>query len=142
MTADAGSVAEIAHSCSICDHVVVNLTDRIQSHNLGLLGQLKQQAGTEQCELIREFLSVTKASPETDVELRLSRYRNRKNDVRAAIMRAGWDEDDEEQSQEVQYFHVYALASKFTGFYNTMHYSDLTAQMILALKSFPFTPRA
>ncbi|KAI1120723.1 heterokaryon incompatibility protein-domain-containing protein [Nemania abortiva] len=108
MTATIGSVSEIAHSCSICDQVVVNLDERVQSHILGQLGELKKQAGAEKCELLRQFVSITKASPETNVELRIGRYRNRKNDVRALLAREGWDEDDEEQSQEAQYFHVYA----------------------------------
>ncbi|KAI0426213.1 heterokaryon incompatibility protein-domain-containing protein [Xylaria sp. FL1042] len=108
MTAATGSVAEIAHSCSICDQVVVNLDDRVQNHILGQLGELKQRAGAEQCELLQQYLSVTKAGPETNVELRVGRYRNRKDDMRALIAREGWDDDDEEQSQETQYFHVYA----------------------------------
>ncbi|KAI1425069.1 heterokaryon incompatibility protein-domain-containing protein [Xylaria sp. FL1777] len=111
MTATAGGAAEIAHSCSICDQLVVNLDDRVQSHILGRLGELKQRVGAEQCELLQQYASVTKAGPETSVELRLGRYRNRKDDVRAVIARQGWDEDDEEGSQEAQFFRVYAPAN-------------------------------
>ncbi|TGJ86338.1 hypothetical protein E0Z10_g2426 [Xylaria hypoxylon] len=111
MTATTGGATEIAHSCSICDQVVVDLDDRAQSHILGQLGELKQQAGAEQCELLQQYVSVTKAGLETNVELRLGRYRNRKDDMRAFIAREGWDEDDEEKNQEVQYFRVYASAN-------------------------------
>ncbi|KAK5627655.1 hypothetical protein RRF57_003370 [Xylaria bambusicola] len=111
MTAITGSVAAIAHSCSICNQVVVNLDDQTQSHILGQLGKLKQQAGAERCELLQQYVSVTKAGPETNVELRLARYRNRRNDMRALIAKEGWDDDDEEQSQQVQYYHVYTLPS-------------------------------
>ncbi|KAI0512607.1 heterokaryon incompatibility protein-domain-containing protein [Xylaria bambusicola] len=107
MTAITGSVAEIAHSCSICNQVVVNLDDRTQSHILGQLGELKQQAGAESCALLQQYISVTKAGPETNVELRLGRYRNRKDDMRAIVAREGWNDDDEEQSQQAQYYHVY-----------------------------------
>ncbi|KAI0869859.1 heterokaryon incompatibility protein-domain-containing protein [Hypoxylon argillaceum] len=108
MTATSGSVSEIAHSCSICNQIVVNLDDRAQSHILGQLGKLKQQAGAEQCELLQQYVRVTKAGPETNVELHVGRYRNRKDDMRALLAREGWDEDDEEQSQEAQLFHVYS----------------------------------
>ncbi|KAI0407329.1 heterokaryon incompatibility protein-domain-containing protein [Xylaria palmicola] len=112
MTATTGSAAEIAHSCSLCDQIGVNLDLRVQSHILGQLGELKQRDGADQCELLQQYASVTKAGLDTNVELRLARYRNRKDDVRALIAREGWaDEDDEEQNQEVQSFHVYAPAN-------------------------------
>ncbi|KAJ2988910.1 hypothetical protein NUW58_g3730 [Xylaria curta] len=111
MAAITGGAAEIAHSCSICDQVVVNLDDRIQSCILGQLGELKKRAGAEQCELLQQYVSLTKAGPEVNVELRLGRYRNRKDDMRAFVAREGWDEDDEEQSHEVQVFRVYAPAN-------------------------------
>ncbi|KAJ8132628.1 hypothetical protein O1611_g1003 [Lasiodiplodia mahajangana] len=108
MKAITGGAAEIAHSCSICDQVVVNLDERAQSHILGQLGELKRQAGAEQCELLQQYISVTKAGPETNVELRIGRYRDRKDDMRALISREGWDDDDEEKSQETRFFRVYA----------------------------------
>ncbi|GAW16743.1 hypothetical protein ANO14919_061800 [Xylariales sp. No.14919] len=111
MVTTTGAAAEIAHSCSICDQIVVNLDDRAQNHILGRLGELQQRPGAEQCELLQQYVSVTKAGPETNVELRLGRYRNRKNDMRAFIAAEGWDEDDEEHSQEVQGFRVYAPAN-------------------------------
>lgn len=137
MTATTGSIPEIAHSCSICDQIVVNLNDRIQSHILGQLGKLKQQAGAEQCELLQQYASVTKAGPETNVELRLGRYRDRKDDMRALISREGWNEDDEEQSQQVQLFHVYSAESRLNGI---LQYSSviltLALQMTLPAKHF------
>lgn len=119
MIATSGSVSEIAHSCSICNQIVVNLDDRAQSHILGQLGKLKQQAGAEQCELLQQYVRVTKAGPETNVELHVGRYRNRKDDMRALLAREGWDEDDEEQSQEAQLFHVYSPESRLEGIQNT-----------------------
>ncbi|KAI0096678.1 heterokaryon incompatibility protein-domain-containing protein [Nemania sp. FL0031] len=109
-TVTPGGAADIAHSCSICNQVVVNLDERVQSHILGQLGELKQQAGADQCELVQQFVSVTKAGPETNVELRIGRYRNRKDDMRALVAREGWDDDDEEESQETRFFRVYAPA--------------------------------
>ncbi|KAI0543461.1 heterokaryon incompatibility protein-domain-containing protein [Xylaria curta] len=106
MAVNAGSAIEIAHSCSICDQVVVNLDDQAPSYILGQLGELMQQAGAERCELLQQYISVTKADPETNVELRFGRYRNRKDDMRACIAREGWDDDT-----EAQYYRVYAPAN-------------------------------
>ncbi|GAP84985.2 putative leucyl-tRNA synthetase protein [Rosellinia necatrix] len=140
MTATTGSAAEIAHSCSICDRVVVNLDDRVQSHTLGQLEELRQQAGVEQCELLRQYVSVTKAGPETGVELRFGRYRNRKDDMRALVAREGWDDDDEEENQEAQYFRVYAPASRFEGAATRCYSSDLSCIDDPSFKALPIHP--
>jgi hypothetical protein len=41
------------------------MDNRGQSCVLGKLGELKQRAGTEQCELLQQYVSITKAGPET-----------------------------------------------------------------------------
>ena len=57
--------------------------------------------------------------------------------MRALISREGWNEDDEEQSQQVQLFHVYSAESRLNGI---LQYSSviltLALQMTLAAKHF------
>jgi hypothetical protein len=58
-----GAAVNIAHSCSICEQVVINLDGRVQKHILGQLGELKQQVGADQCERLQQYVQITKAEP-------------------------------------------------------------------------------
>ncbi|KAF2996333.1 hypothetical protein E8E14_003560 [Neopestalotiopsis sp. 37M] len=102
------AAANIAHSCTICDQMVIDLDQNNQRHVLGRLDELLRQPGGENCELLRQYTAKSKAGPETAVELGVSRYRGRREDLRAYIMRQGFNDDDGDTDS--QGFRVYAAA--------------------------------
>ncbi|KAH8204778.1 hypothetical protein TruAng_001112 [Truncatella angustata] len=107
MTASECAAASIAHSCTLCSQLVVDLDQKTQRHVLGQLGELQRRPGADRCELLRQYVGNSKAGPETNVEFRVSRYRGRRDDLRAAVMRQGWDGDNDDDT-DVQTFRVYA----------------------------------
>ncbi|KAI0130530.1 heterokaryon incompatibility protein-domain-containing protein [Xylariales sp. AK1849] len=96
-----------SHSCSICRQVVIDLDKDSERYPLGELGRLKTQEGAESCELLQQYFGVTRAPADSQVEVGFLHYRGRRNELYAAIMRAGYDELDENDEDALLY-HAYA----------------------------------
>lgn len=88
------AAANIAHSCTICGQMVIGLDQNNQRHVLGRLDELLRQPGGENCELLRQYTAKSKAGPETGVELGVSRYRGLSEDLRAHVLRQGFNDDE------------------------------------------------
>ncbi|ETS85855.1 hypothetical protein PFICI_03880 [Pestalotiopsis fici W106-1] len=60
---------KLAHSCNICDQLVIDLNQSNHRHVLGQLDELLGRPSGENCELLRQHTAKRNAGPETGVEL-------------------------------------------------------------------------
>lgn len=127
MASPGGYLLEDAHSCPICQQIVVDVGERYQSHDLAKLGAGAPPDERESCELYRQVSRAREDAPDVHLHLQIVRFKSRTSPLTAIIRNGRRDFDPDEVDLGYTY-HVYAdegilmcIAGRLTNAANRAH---------------------